>query len=151
MKLDEFRWREFDTMQIFAALNFAKKGGIAIHDNPIGHGWARGGSAAHMFGPDDETLINAALALGLKREWFQRHKPYKEFSFNHFDLKGRPLALAKWIAKKQLQEQTMSDEITFVTCEYCGHEQADMGKNVTCEECGEPIPIASDDEQSQEA
>ena len=32
------------------------------------------------------------------------------------------------------------DEIVFVTCPGCGNEQAYMGKNVACEECGEVIP-----------
>lgn len=30
----------------------------------------------------------------------------------------------------------MSDEVQFVTCPECGNEQADMGRNVRCEECG---------------
>lgn len=37
----------------------------------------------------------------------------------------------------------MSDDVTFVRCLDCGHEQADMGRDVACEECGsgerEPI------------
>lgn len=32
---------------------------------------------------------------------------------------------------------TDEDEITFITCAACGNEQADMGANVKCEECGE--------------
>lgn len=35
----------------------------------------------------------------------------------------------------------MKDEIQFVNCPECGYEQADMGNNVTCEECGAgPMP-----------
>lgn len=32
----------------------------------------------------------------------------------------------------------MSEEIKFVVCVDCGNEQADMGANVACEECGGP-------------
>ena len=31
----------------------------------------------------------------------------------------------------------MEDDMRFVTCPECGHEQVDMGKGVLCEECGE--------------
>ena len=34
----------------------------------------------------------------------------------------------------------MSGPLEFVTCEECGHEQADMGRNVKCEECGARMP-----------
>jgi hypothetical protein len=34
----------------------------------------------------------------------------------------------------------------FVTCEYCGHEQGDMGRAVKCEECGGgPMPSMETD------
>ena len=33
-----------------------------------------------------------------------------------------------------------SSPIVFVTCSNCGNEQADMGRNVACEECGDPMP-----------
>lgn len=33
-----------------------------------------------------------------------------------------------------------SSEVELITCECCGNEQADMGKNVACEECGERMP-----------
>jgi len=37
----------------------------------------------------------------------------------------------------------MDDPIKFVTCPECGNQQADMGKNVACEECGfGPMPTA---------
>lgn len=40
----------------------------------------------------------------------------------------------------------MSD-IQFVTCPECGNEQADMGKNVACEECGYfPMPTEGDEQ-----
>ncbi len=50
--------------------------------------------------------------------------------------------------KNQVNEKTKphlfprvpaEDPIQFVTCEHCGNEQADMGKNVLCEQCGEAI------------
>jgi ribosomal protein L37E len=35
----------------------------------------------------------------------------------------------------------MNDEVEFVKCLECGAEQADMGKGVSCEECGYgPMP-----------
>jgi ribosomal protein S27E len=34
----------------------------------------------------------------------------------------------------------MDEEIEFVECPECGYEQADMGANVACEECGELMP-----------
>lgn len=33
-----------------------------------------------------------------------------------------------------------AEDMTFVTCQECGHEQADMGHAVACEECGETMP-----------
>lgn len=39
----------------------------------------------------------------------------------------------------------MEDGPRFVTCPFCGSEQADMGVNVACEECGEgPMPYYDD-------
>ncbi len=38
----------------------------------------------------------------------------------------------------------MPDDIKFVKCIECGNEQADMGNNVACENCGEgPMPTES--------
>ena len=35
------------------------------------------------------------------------------------------------------------DGCAVVTCPECGYEQADMGNNVVCEQCGEgPMPTA---------
>ncbi len=36
----------------------------------------------------------------------------------------------------------MSEPIKFVQCQECGHEQADMGDGVACEECGAAIDAA---------
>lgn len=33
-----------------------------------------------------------------------------------------------------------AEDLLFVTCEECGHEQADMGHAVACEERGETMP-----------
>lgn len=30
--------------------------------------------------------------------------------------------------------------VRFVTCDECGNEQGDMGRNVACEECGYLMP-----------
>jgi hypothetical protein len=39
----------------------------------------------------------------------------------------------------------MSDEVQYVRCPCCGNEQADMGANVECDECGEgPMPFYRD-------
>lgn len=46
----------------------------------------------------------------------------------------------------------MDEEIVFVTCEECGEEQAYMGRNVACEQCGArmPEPQAQEEEQGDE-
>ena len=44
--------------------------------------------------------------------------------------------------KKKKTEKIKKQEYPkneFVTCE-CGHEQADMGGNVACEDCGQLMP-----------
>lgn len=42
---------------------------------------------------------------------------------------------------------SQDDDVKFVHCPECDNEQADMGGNVTCEECGYgPMPTAEDDE-----
>ena len=33
-----------------------------------------------------------------------------------------------------------SEPIQFITCLECGNEQADMGRNVLCEQCDAPMP-----------
>jgi hypothetical protein len=39
-----------------------------------------------------------------------------------------------------------NDPIEFIRCPYCNNEQADMGRNVNCETCGEgPMPWHDDD------
>lgn len=38
------------------------------------------------------------------------------------------------------------DELLFVTCPRCAHEQPDMGRNVACESCrAAPMPYFDDD------
>lgn len=44
-------------------------------------------------------------------------------------------------AKKKSEEEF--DEVIYVRCEECGHEQPDMGHRVNCEECGHgPMPTS---------
>ncbi len=39
--------------------------------------------------------------------------------------------------------ETRGEEVVFVVCPECGNEQADMGRGVSCEECGYgPMPCA---------
>jgi len=82
-------WRWFEWKQVREAKAFAAAGGIAIHHNRLG--W-HGHDAAHMLGPDEETLVAAALELGLLPIWLQR--PPKA-STPHFDLRGYALNQAK--------------------------------------------------------
>jgi hypothetical protein len=43
--------------------------------------------------------------------------------------------------KKKKKVKTKEEPIKFVTCTECGNEQADMGRNVACEQCGYgPMP-----------
>lgn len=41
--------------------------------------------------------------------------------------------------------------IVFVTCANCGNEQADMGRNVACEECGDTMPDAPKSPRKEDA
>lgn len=43
--------------------------------------------------------------------------------------------------KNKLSSIDRCDHHMFVECVACGNEQADMGSNIVCEECGEgPMP-----------
>ncbi len=46
------------------------------------------------------------------------------------------MATKKQSKKKPVQKD---EPLEFVTCEHCGNQQADMGRNVLCEQCDEPI------------
>jgi ribosomal protein S27E len=37
-------------------------------------------------------------------------------------------------------KKKLSKPAEFVRCPSCGNEQADMGRNVMCEQCGELMP-----------
>lgn len=50
-------------------------------------------------------------------------------------MKKEPKAKVKDKTKTKVEDEP----ITFVTCNNCGNEQADMGRNVACEECGEAV------------
>ena len=43
------------------------------------------------------------------------------------------------LASRKPKKPTPAEPVAFVTCEHCGNEQADMGKNVLCEQCDEAI------------
>ncbi|MFN0120107.1 MAG: hypothetical protein ACKV2V_06365 [Blastocatellia bacterium] len=82
-------WRWFAWKEVRLARQFAAGGGIAIHHNRLG--W-HGHDAAHMLGPDADTLISAALELGLLPLWLQRPPRTRTL---HFDLRGWALREAK--------------------------------------------------------
>ena len=43
-----------------------------------------------------------------------------------------------------MEGDNMGEELEFVKCPECGNEQADMGNNVACEECGfGPMPTSN--------
>ena len=41
--------------------------------------------------------------------------------------------------RKPKAKKLAPEPISFVICGHCGNEQADMGRNVLCERCDEPI------------
>lgn len=88
-EIQSIEWRWFEWKQVREAKVFATAGGIAIHHNRLG--W-NGHDAAHMLGPDEETLIAAAIELGLLPIFIQRPP---RASVLHFDLRGYALMLAK--------------------------------------------------------
>lgn len=48
--------------------------------------------------------------------------------------------------KKKQQPEKNNEPVKFVFCPECGNEQADMGRNVSCEACGYgPMPNEVDD------
>lgn len=85
----QIEWRWFEWKQVREAKAFAAAGGIAIHHNRLG--W-HGHDAAHMLGPDEDTLIAAALELGLLPIWLQRPPKTRVL---HFDLRGWALVQAR--------------------------------------------------------
>lgn len=85
----QLEWRWFAWKEVRLAKVFAASGGIAIHHNRLR--W-NGHDAAHMLGPDEETLIIAGLELGLLPIWLQR--PPKASAL-HFDLRGYALKQAR--------------------------------------------------------
>lgn len=89
MERIEIAWRWFEWKQVREARVFARSGGIAVHHNRLG--W-NGHDAAHLLGPDEATLIAAALELGLLPIWLQRPPKTRVL---HFDLRGYALTLAR--------------------------------------------------------
>lgn len=89
--MSEPEWRWYPWRKTFEAMQFARAGGIALAENPLGKAWANGRTAAHMFGPDKETLLAAALSIGLKARWIQYPD---DDGKRHFDVKGWPLQRA---------------------------------------------------------
>lgn len=76
---DGLAWRYFGTRDVFHARCWAVEGGIAVHENLFR---LRGQRMAHLLGPDEATLIVAALTLGCHERWIQRTNTV------HFDLMG---------------------------------------------------------------
>ncbi|HWQ34642.1 MAG TPA: hypothetical protein VNQ79_17460 [Blastocatellia bacterium] len=89
MERIEIEWRWFEWKQVREAKAFALAGGIAVHHNRPG--W-NGHDAAHLLGPDEATLIAAALELGLLPIWLQRPPKTRVL---HFDLRGWTLRMAR--------------------------------------------------------
>jgi hypothetical protein len=89
-------WRFFHCRDVEAAVRFAEAGGVAVHHNRYCGGWANDGYCAHLFAPDEATLLAVGAELGLKPEWLQRGTPIfgVPASALHFDLKGLPLRVA---------------------------------------------------------
>jgi hypothetical protein len=87
--IQHLEWRWFEWKQVRQAKFFASSGGIAVHHNRLG--W-NGHDAAHLLGPDEETLISAGLELGLLPIWLQRPP---RASALHFDLRGYALRQAR--------------------------------------------------------
>lgn len=97
-------WRLFQFREIREAEAFAAAGGIAVHlsgDWKVPTGGVK--SCAHLFGPDRETLTQAAVELGLKPRWIQYPDNPKRM---HFDLWSAPLkkAIARCTPPEPLQK-----------------------------------------------
>lgn len=78
-------WRYFRTREVREARAWAAAGGIAVHENI----WkSRGRRTAHLLAVDEETLLEAARAVGCQDWWIQRTRTI------HFDLVDPHLAQA---------------------------------------------------------
>ncbi len=77
------RWRYFTSRQVREAIAWARDGGIAVHENIYP---SRGRRTAHLLGPDEATLVAAALSIGCRASWIQRTRTL------HFDLVEDALA-----------------------------------------------------------
>lgn len=92
-------WRLFTIRQLPDAYAWAAGGGIAIHHMGGITGDVfknaprvfKGRPFAHMFGPDRELLIEAAVSIGCNPAWIQKDDDDQR---RHFDLTGRILKRA---------------------------------------------------------
>jgi hypothetical protein len=87
------KWKSFKTRELREAVKWAAEGGIAVHlcwtvtreQFPKAPKIFVGKKFAHLFGPNEESLIAAAESVGCKSRWIQRKSKL------HFDLTGRTL------------------------------------------------------------
>lgn len=78
-------WQYFGTREVVLARRWTECGGIAVHENLFR---LRGRRTAHLLGPDETRLVEAALAVGCEPHWIQRTRTL------HFDLVDVPFARA---------------------------------------------------------
>jgi hypothetical protein len=87
-KMSSLNWSAFRTKELPQAKEFAMSGGIAVH-----MGWVIGDEFpkaptvfknqlfAHLLGPDEKILTDAAISIGCKVQWVQKRK-----TWIHYDL-----------------------------------------------------------------
>jgi hypothetical protein len=80
-----WEWRYFGTREVMLARAWAEAGGIAVHENLFR---LRGHRCAHLLGPEEDELLQAAALLGCEPHWIQRTRTV------HFDLVGEVLLRA---------------------------------------------------------
>ena len=71
------KWRYFGTRESPLARIWAREGGIAVHENLFR---LKGRRTAHLLGPSEEALLEAARSVGCQDHWIQRTNTV------HFDL-----------------------------------------------------------------
>ena len=70
-------WRYFGTREAPEARVWARDGGISVHENLFR---LRGRRTAHLLGPNEDALLEAARSVGCEDHWIQRTNTV------HFDL-----------------------------------------------------------------
>jgi hypothetical protein len=78
-------WRYFPSRDVHAAREWARAGGIAVHENIFK---SRGRRTCHLLAIDETALVEAAVSVGCEPWWIQRTRTL------HFDLVERHLIQA---------------------------------------------------------